>query len=64
LAVDSAGNLFAASSRLVRKIDKEGHVTTLPAPSKVDFAAVALDGRGTLYVSDYADNVIYATSVA
>ncbi len=39
-------------------------MTTLPAPSKVDFAAVALDGRGTLYVSDYADNVIYATSVA
>jgi streptogramin lyase len=62
VAVDGEGNVFASSKNVVRRIDAAGGVTTLQGPNnrKADYVALALDGRGALYVSDYANNLVYA----
>ena len=72
VAVDSAGNVFVADSTTIRKITREGTVTTLAgvageygfadgAGSAARFnvvSGIAVDRAGALYVADTGNNAI------
>lgn len=65
IAVDGDGTVFASSHKVVRKIDRTGKITDIHGPTNrdADYVALALDHRGTLYVSDYANSLVYAVTL-
>lgn len=64
LAIDAQGNLYAVdpADGMLRKIDQQGNVTTLPgAGGTTVFASnsgIAIDASGNLYVTDPLNHVI------
>lgn len=70
LLIDASDNIYIAdqhpySSGAIRKIDKDGHVTTLQVKDQVPSLrmtapeGLALDSLGNLYVADYEGQKIY-----
>lgn len=55
-AADSDGTLFVAEGPRVRRIDPAGTITTI-GTFEPAVAAVALDGRGGLFVLDFANRI-------
>lgn len=62
MTLDQAGNLYIADSnnRAVRKVSRDGTITTLLAQPKVAFPnGVAVDKAGNLYIADGGLSVVF-----
>ncbi|MDR2208971.1 MAG: hypothetical protein LBE22_08385 [Azoarcus sp.] len=71
IAIDPAGNLYVVDSTRIRKVTKEGEVSTLAGSGESGFAdgvgsaaqfsraeGIAVDAAGNLYVADTSNNCI------
>ena len=66
-AVDASGNVYVADpiNYVVRKIDPEGNVTTLPNGGRdMRPQGVAVDGSGNVYVVDGSNHVVWMIAYA